>query len=286
MKLSKDLSDLFKKRENLKGELSNNKDCNKLKAAMEEAENEIAEIHAEENYKTIKEQVEHLVDDTDNLNCIKMWQLRKKVGVKKQEIPVANKNEHGELVTNSLKLKQLYEDTYKKRLEHRKIKPELIEMYNLKMNLFNLRLEVSKEIKCENWTKDALLKVLKSLKKNKSADAQGLIYELFRPEVIGSDLLNSLLMLCNMVKSQILIPEFVTFTDITSIYKNKGEKSDLENDRGIFGVSKIRSFIEKLIYEEKYDTIDNCMSDSNVGGRRKRNIRDNLLVIYAIRNRK
>ena len=59
-------------------------------------------------------------------------------------------------MTNSLKLKQLYEDTYKKRLEHRKIKPELIEMYNLKMNLYNLRLEVSKEIKCENWTKDAL----------------------------------------------------------------------------------------------------------------------------------
>ena len=153
-----------------------------------------------------------------------MWQLRKKVGVKKQEIPVAKKNEHEELVTNSLKLKQLYEDTYKKRLEHRKIKPELIEMYNLKMNLFNLRMEVSKEIKCENWTKDALLKVLKSLKKNKSADAQGLIYEHFRPEVIGSDLLNSLLMLCNMVKSQILIPEFVTFTDITNIYKKQRRK--------------------------------------------------------------
>ena len=55
----------------------------------------------------------------------------------------------------------------------------------------------------------------------------------------------------------------------------------MENDRGIFGVSKIRSIIEKLVYEDKYDTIDSSMSDSNVGGRRKRNIRDNLLVIYA-----
>ena len=91
-------------------------------------------------------------------------------------------------------------------------------------------------------------------------------------------------MLCNNVKTQILVPEFVTSTDITCIYKNKEEKSDLDNDRGIFGVSKIRSIIEKLIYEEDYETIDDNMSDSNVGGRRKRNIRDNLFVIYACIN--
>ena len=56
-------------------------------------------------------------------------------------------------------------------------------------------------------------------------------------------------------------------------------------------VSKIRSIIEKLIYEDIYDTIDTAMSDSNVGARRKRNIRDNLFVLYstineAIRNKK
>ena len=206
------------------------------------------------------------------------------MGLKRREAPVAKKNEDGELVTNAQKLKELYESTYKKRLEHRSMKPELVNMYNLKMNLFNLRLEVSKGIKSESWSMDALIKVLKSLKKNKSADSNGLIYELFRPEVIGNDLLSSLLMLCNNVKTQILVPEFVTSTDITSIYKNKGEKSDLDNDRGIFGVSKIRSIIEKLIYEENYETIDDNMSDSNVGGRRKRNIRDNLFVIYACIN--
>ena len=33
--------------------------------------------------------------------------------------------------------------------------------------------------------------------RNKSADSHGLIYELFRPEIIGEDLFSSLLMLCN-----------------------------------------------------------------------------------------
>ena len=134
------------------------------------------------------------------------------------------------------------------------------------------------------WSKNNLLKVLKGLKKNKSCDSQGLIYELFRPEIIGSDLFASLLMFCNNVKTQLTIPKFLTYTDITSIYKSKGEKNSLESDRGIFGVSKFRSIIEKLVYQDMYETIDESMSDSNVGGRRNRNIRDNLLVIYATIN--
>ena len=69
------------------------------------------------------------------------------------------------------------------------MKPELKNLFNLKMYLFNLRLEVTKKIKSRNWSEADLLKVLKTLKKNKSTDSHGLIYELFRPEIIGKDLL-------------------------------------------------------------------------------------------------
>ena len=59
-------------------------------------------------------------------------------------------------------------------------------------------------------------------------------------------------MICNQVKTQLTLPEFITCTDITSIWKQKGERCDLDNDRGIFGVSKIRAIIEKLVYEDTY----------------------------------
>ena len=126
-----------------------------------------------------------------------MWQLRKQISKKKSEAPVAQKNEKGELVTESSQLKKLYETTYKKQLEHRKMKPELSRMCKPKMELFSLRFEVCKNIKSDDWSDDNLTNVLKSLKKNKSADSHGLIYELFRPEIIGSDLFTSLLMMCN-----------------------------------------------------------------------------------------
>ena len=76
-------------------------------------------------------------------------------------------------------------------------------------------------------------KVLKSLKKNKSQDPHGLINDLFMPGVIGSDLKKSLLALLNGVKGYCHIPEFVQWANITSLYKGKGEKLDLDIERGI-----------------------------------------------------
>ena len=46
----------------------------------------------------------------------------------------------------------------------------------------------------------------------------------------------------------------------------------------------MRSIIDKLVYYDYYDIIDGNMSDSNVGGRKNRNIRDNLFIAYGIIN--
>ena len=46
----------------------------------------------------------------------------------------------------------------------------------------------------------------------------------------------------------------------------------------------MRSIFDKVIYSDVYDTIDNKMSFSNVGGRQRRNIRDHLFVVNAAVN--
>ena len=73
-------------------------------------------------------------------------------------------------------------------------------------------------------------------------------------------------------------------TNVTSIYKKKGSRQDLNNDRGIFTVTVLRSIVDKLVYNDYYDTIDSNMSDSNVGGRHNRSIRDNLFIVYGVIN--
>ena len=71
---------------------------------------------------------------------------------------------------------------------------------------------------------------------------------------------------------------------ITSIHKNRGSKALLRNERGIFCLSKARSCMDKLIYQDIYKTVDENMSYSNAGGRKGRGSRDQLFIIYGLIN--
>ena len=46
----------------------------------------------------------------------------------------------------------------------------------------------------------------------------------------------------------------------------------------------LRSILDKQVYNDYYNIIDSNMSDSNVDGRKKRKIRDNLFIVYGIIN--
>ena len=113
-------------------------------------------------------------------------------------------------------------------------------------------------------------KVLKSLKNKKARDPHGMVNDLFKPGVIGINLKMSILKLMNLIKETSFIPDFIQWANITSIYKGKGERLSLENDRGIFLVTVLRSILMKMIYNDKYETLDQNMSDSNVGARREK----------------
>ena len=123
-----------------------------------------------------------------------------------------------------------------------------------------------------------------SLKTNTTRDPNGLLNELFRPPIIGQDLELSLLNLVNDVKQNFFVPEQLQKANITTIYKKKGSRNNLESDRGIFTLSIFRKIIDRLIYREKYPLIDLQMTDSNIGARHDKNIKNHLFIVYAIIN--
>ena len=131
---------------------------------------------------------------------------------------------------------------------------------------------------------DELEVVLNKLKEGKSRDPNGWVRDLFKNEVAGIQLKTSLLLLMNKIKSDNFIPDFIRNADITTIYKGKGSKFDLENERGIFLVTTFRSILMKLIYLDKYKTIDDNMSDSQVGGRKGKNVRNHVWIVHGIIN--
>ena len=88
----------------------------------------------------------------------------------------------------------------------------------------------------------------------------------------------------NKIKDKQIFPQCLQKYNITSLYKNKGSRKDLNSYRGIFRATVLRSILDRLIFNDEYDSIDEKLTDSNVGGRRGRNIRDNIYVLNAIIN--
>ena len=138
--------------------------------------------------------------------------------------------------------------------------------------------------KTPDWTMEQLETVLNYLKKNKSRDPFGYANDLFQVEVAGDDLKKAVLMLLNRSKKEQIYPEVLEDCDISSIYKNRGARNCFENYRGIFRVPILRIIMDRLIYNDEYHNIDANLTDSNVGARKNRNIRDNIFVVNAINN--
>ena len=144
-----------------------------------------------------------------------------------------------------------------------------------------MKLKLASANKSKLWTLLDLERALADLKNNRSRDPEGLINEIFKKDVIGRDLKCSLLMMFNNLKQKQLIPIFMNYANITTVPK-RGSSLLLENQRGIFRCAVLRSILMRLIYNEKYPEIDSNMSECQMGGRKHKGCRHNILIINGI----
>ena len=250
---------------------------------LKETETYLCKNFASKSAEMIKDQLNE-VQIEGKFAHVGFWKIKQKFCPKVPDPPMAKKDENGILITSPNLLKELYLRTYKHRLRQRQMKPEMLDIYFLKSELWECRLNELKSVKSEAWTQDDLEKVLKSLKNNKTRDPVGMINEIFKPGCAGDDLKLALLYLFNGIKRNCYIPEYMTLANITTLYKLKGSKMDMNSERGIFILTSLKRILDKLLYFDNYDDIDYNMSDSNIGARKDRNIKNHLFMIYGIIN--
>ena len=133
-------------------------------------------------------------------------------------------------------------------MRNRPIKDNLGDLINMKNELFDLRLRIASNKKSKPWEMRHLEAALNALKRDKARDPHGWVNEIFMDGVAGHNLKRSLLHMFNTMKETNQVPEFIRFADISTIYKGKGAKNELINERGIFIVTILRSILMKLIY--------------------------------------
>ena len=139
-----------------------------LEMKLKVLDEEITNYSVNKKSKKISKHIEEISDPSNKFDNNKMWKLRKKLCPKVLEIPSAKLNEKGILITEKSQLKNLYKKTYIDRLSHREMLPGYENLFSLKNYLFELRMIVTSKVKSLDWTAEQLMKVLKSLKNNKS----------------------------------------------------------------------------------------------------------------------
>ena len=197
---------------------------------------------------------------------------------------MAKKDENGTLITSPNMLRALYLRTYQNRLKNRKMKEDLMDIFFLKDELWISRLEELRMESTKPWSQLQLRKAIKMLKNNKTMDPNGMINEIFKEGCGGKTLETCLIELFKGIKEYFFLPDFVVKENISTIYKNKGSRLEMDNDRGIFILTALKKILDNLIFIDKFDEIDSNMSDSNIGARKGRNVKNHLFIIYGIIN--
>ena len=95
---------------------------------------------------------------------------------------------------------------------------------------------------------------------------------------------SAIVKLMNGIKIKKKFPQALQPCNITSLFKNKWSRKDYNMYRVVFRVTVFRNIPDRLIFNDEYKTVEKKLSDSNVGGRKDRNIRDNIFVLNAILN--
>ena len=125
------------------------------------------------------------------------------------------------------------------------MKKEFQEIYELKTLLWDERMKSIKRVQSKPWTISDVEKVTKHLKNNQTRDLNGMINELLKPNIIVEDLKEAVLILMNGIKQTFVFPDFIQLANISSLFKNKGSRFDLENDRGIFILPILKKKFDK-----------------------------------------
>ena len=94
--------------------------------------------------------------------------------------------------------------------------------------------------------------------------------------------MEALLHIFNLVMKKGRPPKAWKRVNIKSLYKNKGDKRDLNNQRGIFLLSAVQKLFEKMILDRIMNRLEMSFTEYQNGARKNRSTADHLFVARAM----
>ena len=132
----------------------------------------------------------------------------------------------------------------------------------------------------QKFDEKELQKAIQSMKNGKAPGPDQITYEILKHA--GKSLRENILAMMNYFWINEQIPTKLQTVYVKSMYKGKGNISDLENQRGLFHGSNILKTYEKMFINRAYPEIEaNGFTKMQCGGRKERSPTDQVFVLRA-----
>ena len=208
------------------------------------------ETISEINKKKLLRRVENL-SENDKFSAQKFWKEKKAIsGTSRTCNSVYDSN--GREVFDTEEIIAAYQNEFDERLSSVEIKTSLTTYKDITDRLCMEILKVARKKKVPDFTFDELDRITTTLKKGKSFGPDKKPAEVYI--FCGDQLKHLILHVINKVKNTHLTPKQWEMMMITPIYKGKGSRKDLINQRGIFLNQVICKMWERLIKERTKST--------------------------------
>ncbi len=240
---------------------------------------EIAILNNEYKMNKVKEITEKLVR-SKGIHDSEFWKLKRKIlsPVSDDAYPV--KNKQNILCYEQEDQKQAFKEHYQDILQTRALNKNMLSLDDDINMIFNRHMCQANLCVIKEFSTSEIKQVIRELGKSKAAGTNEVTYEMIKNG--GQNVILYMCKLFNQILESKTIPEEWLKVAIKSIYKNKGKKEDLKNQRGLFLTQTTSKIFEKLILKRIRPNLENNMTDFQNGARTGRSSSDNLFLLRAI----
>ncbi len=226
----------------------------------------------------IKVMTENLLN-TKGINDREFWKLKRKLLNTYDEDPYPVRDKNNKLCYEAEKQISAYQEHYKEILQTRPINEDLKQIDEDVNQIFSYYLKQAQTDTIKEVSISEIEEVLKELGKSKASGPNPIIYEMIKK---GGPLVTTFLCnLFNKILTERKMPKDWLRVTIKSIFKNKGSKEDLKNQRGIFLSQTSSKLMEKLILHRIRETLESNMTDFQNYARSGRSTSDNLFMLRS-----
>ena len=211
-------------------------------------------------------------------NGEKIWEIKRKVQIKNQT-PHLIKNEKHSRIEGSSQILEEYKKYYENLLNRRQ--SETAEETQIQCKLENKFKQITNRQvdKKKRITEIIIRKAIIRMKKKKAADRLGQKSEWIKEE--GEEMVKSLYILFNRIKTENQIPKQWDLKTVKSIHKGGVKGKIQENQSGIFLLNTVSTMYENALILQNENKNEN-MSQMQTAERKQRSPVDNLIILNSI----